>query len=433
MMTLEGWGRYPRVEGSALLPATPGAASALVGSELIPRGRARSYGDSAIAPLVLQTDQWRHFLGFDESSGLLQCQAGVTLGDILSVFASRGWFLPVTPGTQFVSVGGAIASDVHGKNHHLDGCFSRYVEHLDLLLADGCVVRCSRTERPELFRATCGGMGLTGVVVSAAIRLRRVDSAWVEQTTYKAANLREVLTLFEEHHGSTYSVAWIDCLAGGQSLGRSLLMIGEHARDGDLVDTRKPVLSVPVDLPGAVLNPYTMQLFNALYYGRVRESQSHQRVSYQSFFYPLDSLHNWNRIYGRQGFVQYQFVIPREAGLTGMTEILQRIAASRKGSFLAVLKAFGPGNDNYLSFPMEGYTLALDFKLERGLFDLLDEVDELVLGCGGRLYLAKDARMSEATFKASYPEWERFQSIRESVGALGAFASHQSYRLGLDR
>lgn len=275
-------------------------------------------------------------------------------------------------------------------------------------------------------------MGLTGLIVVVTLRLLRIESAYIQQTTFKATNLEEALQLFETHSASTYSVAWIDCLASGEALGRSLLMIGEHARDGQLLLPAKRALSVPVDMPAALLNRYSVQAFNELYYQRIRKPVSKQRVTFESFFYPLDGIQQWNRLYGKQGFVQYQFVIPKASGLQGMRAILERISASQRGSFLAVLKTFGAANHNLLSFPMEGYTLALDFKLEPGLLELLDELDSMVLAHGGRLYLAKDARMSEATFKQSQPNWQQFQEVRAQYGALGKFASLQSRRLGLD-
>lgn len=431
-MVLQGWGRYPRTEGLILWPSALGDIPQMLEKPLIPRGYGRSYGDSSLAPVALETRRCDHLLAFDQSNGLLHCQAGASLSDILAVFVPLGWFLPVTPGTRFISVGGAIASDVHGKNHHVDGCFSTCLEEMELLLADGSLVTCSRSKRSELFQATCGGMGLTGIILTATLRLRRVPSAFIEQTTHKASNLDEALDLFERHHASTYSVAWIDCLARGKALGRSLLMLGEHSPEGGLQLPMRPALGIPMDMPGFLLNRYSIQAFNALYYNRIQRPESHQRVSYEGFFYPLDGISQWNRLYGREGFVQYQFVIPREAGLLGLRAILKRIADSQRGSFLAVLKAFGPHNGNLLSFPLEGYTLALDFKMEPNLLPLLDELDAMVLDHGGRLYLTKDARMSAATFKRSYPNWQQFQAVRASVGALGRFASLQSRRLGLD-
>lgn len=435
-MQIHGWGRYPIVDAQVDLPSSNGAARTALGripqTGTIPRGMGRSYGDSALAPSVIGTGQLDLMLGFDEASGRVRCGAGVTLADLLEVFVPRGWFLPVTPGTKFVTLGGAIASDVHGKNHHLHGCFSEFVDTIELLLGDGRIVACSRTEQPELFHATCGGMGLTGMILEATVRLRRIDSAYLDQTTFKARHLAEALELFEAHHAATYSVAWIDCLAADSALGRSLVMTAEHARDGGLAAQAKRPVAVPVDMPSQLLNRYAIQAFNTLYYHRVRRQRALQRVHYEPFFYPLDGILQWNRLYGKNGFTQYQFVVPKAAGLAGMDAILRRIAASRRGSFLAVLKAFGPENANLLSFPTEGYTLALDFKLEPGLFALLDELDAMVLDHGGRVYLTKDVRMSEATFKRSYPRWQAFQAVRERYGAKGRFASHQSRRLGLD-
>jgi decaprenylphospho-beta-D-ribofuranose 2-oxidase len=433
-MLTHGWGRYPQHDAQLMQPQNVSDAAQLLSENgpVLGRGMGRSYGDSALADTLISTRHLNLLHSFDALTGLLTCAAGISLAELLEVFVSRGWFLPITPGTQLVSIGGAIASDVHGKNHHLHGCFSACVESIELLLADGLQVLCSRTERPELFHATCGGMGLTGLIVAASLRLLRIESAYIQQTTYKAANLEEALQLFEAHSASTYSVAWIDCLASGAALGRSLLMVGEHARDGQLLLPAKRALSVPLDMPAALLNRYSVQAFNELYYQRIRKAESKQRVSFESFFYPLDGIQQWNRLYGKQGFVQYQFVIPKTAGLQGMRAILERISSSHRGSFLAVLKAFGAANSNLLSFPMEGYTLALDFKLEAGLLELLDELDSMVLAYGGRLYLAKDARMSETTFKQSQPNWQQFQEIRAQYGALGKFASLQSRRLGLD-
>jgi FAD/FMN-containing dehydrogenase len=297
------------------------------------------------------------------------------------------------------------------------------------MLPGGEIARCSRDTHADLFRATCGGMGLTGVIVSARFRLQRVDSAMIDQTVVRARNLGHILELFDEYAGWTYSVAWIDCLARGQAMGRSLLMVGEHARDHDLRLPRGPRLTVPVDLPSCTLNRYSVLAFNALYYGRMRQDLVRNRASIDGFFYPLDAVHDWNRIYGRSGFTQYQFVLPREGGAEGMAEVLRRISASGLGSFLAVLKLFGPENGNPLSFPREGYTLALDFRIEPRLFPLLDALDAVVLDHGGRLYLTKDVRMSPDTLARGYPRLDEFRAVRRRHGLEGAFESLQSKRL----
>lgn len=425
-MEIYGWGRYPRVEAEVAYPLTAGQCATLLDQPLIARGLGRGYGDCALAPRVLDSRHLDHLLDFDPASGLLTCAAGVPLADILHVFVPRGWFLTVTPGTRFVSVGGAIASDVHGKNHHIEGSFCDHVAGLDILLGNGERVHASASERPDLFHATCGGMGLTGVILAASLRLKPIRSASVIETTVKAGDLDAVLAGFAEHSNATYSVAWIDCLARGSRLGRSLLMLGEHADNGQLVLSARPPLSVPLDAPAGLLNRTSMQTFNALYYGRGRPGT--RQVALESFFYPLDTLADWNRLYGRAGFVQYQFLVPDAAALR---VILERIAASGRGSFLAVLKVFGKGNGNLLSFPHQGYTLALDFKAEPAVFDLLDSLDRLVLDHGGRLYLAKDARMAAATFQAGYPLWQEFESVRARYHAVGKFASALSRRLKL--
>jgi FAD/FMN-containing dehydrogenase len=432
---LSGWGRYPVSESEVIVPRSLSEVlenlSGASASPLIARGLGRSYGDSSLASRVLSTEALDHFLNFDDDKGLLTCSAGLSLAEVLAVIVPRGWFLPVTPGTKYVTVGGAIASDVHGKNHHLDGSFSDHVLSMQVATVSAGVVECSHSENPELFRATAGGMGLTGIILQATFSLRAIAGAGIRETTYKARNLQEALELFEQHQHASYSVAWFDAVSSGQSLGRSLLTIGEHENNAETRQRPSRQLSIPVDLPGVILNRYSIRAFNALYYHRIRHSGRQCCSHYDKFFYPLDGIGNWNRLYGRAGFVQYQFVLPVEAGLEGLGAVMARIAASGRGSFLAVLKSFGEGNDNYLSFPRRGYTVALDFKLDRGLMTLLDELDIMVLGFGGRLYLAKDARMSEQTFKRSYPQWEQFMTVRERYDANRLFHSVQSERLGL--
>jgi FAD/FMN-containing dehydrogenase len=432
-MIASGWGCYPRVDAELRFPAMAADCAPLlaVPGTLIPRGLGRSYGDSSLAPRMLCTRHLDLLQSFDDASGVLECAAGTPLAELLRVFVPRGWFLPVTPGTRFVTIGGAVASDVHGKNHHLDGSFSRHLTHVDLLLGNGEQVRASPTEHAELFAATCGGMGLTGLILSAGIRLRRIAGSEIVETTLKLPGLDSVLAAFDAHASATYSVAWIDCLARGAALGRSLLMLGEHAADGPLRVQPHAPRPVPLDLLPVPMSRATGRAFNRLHYHRVRSPRSTRRVPLERFFYPLDALADWNRLYGRAGLLQYQFVLPREAGARGLREVLERIAGSGAGAFLAVLKAFGPGNAHPLSFPREGWTLAVDFKAEPAVFALLDALDRIVLDHGGRHYLAKDARMSAATFRAGYPHWEEFEAVRERWHAAGKFASAQSRRLGL--
>jgi decaprenylphospho-beta-D-ribofuranose 2-oxidase len=429
---LSGWGRYPVIEARACaIDDETGLKGCLAsGAPAIAHGLGRSYGDSALGHSVLLMRPMAKYLAFDPVQGLLTCEAGVSLDEIVRTFLPRGWFLRVTPGTRFITLGGAIASDVHGKNHHKEGCFSSCVQNLELMLPDGRVLTCSPVENGELFRATCGGMGLTGVILRATIALLPVRSGMIDQTVAKAASLERVFELFERHADATYSVAWIDCLAGGACMGRSLLMLGEHAQDGPLEPPAAPRASIPFDLPGWLLNKWSISAFNAIYFNRIKAQQRTDRVPLAPFFYPLDAVTGWNRMYGKAGFTQYQAVLPLEASRAGLALLLRRIARSGLGSFLAVLKLFGQPNDNPLSFPMRGYTLALDFKIVPRLFPLLDELDRIVVDHGGRLYLSKDARMSPATLRAGYPSLDSFLELRARLG-LTAFQSLQSQRLGI--
>lgn len=433
-MKVCGWGRYPIIENAKVfLPQTRSACVGLIKDHqpIITRGLGRSYGDSANNDVILESKYFNHFFEFDDVNGVLICESGVSIREILSLVVPKGWFIPVTPGTSFVTIGGAIASDVHGKNHHMGGSFSQYVLSIDLLLGTGEIVKASSVELLDLFRATCGGMGLTGTILSASIQLIPIQSSLIRQTTIQAECLEKVCELFEENVASTYSVAWIDCLSKGQKLGRSLLMLGEHEQYGGLEFRYSKALNIPVNMPAGLLNQHSIKAFNTLYYHKNLFNKQVTTLPLDLFFYPLDKISNWNRMYGEEGFVQYQFVLPRVVGVHGLKKILMEIVASGEGSFLAVLKAFGPANDNYLSFPVEGYALALDFKLSPEAINLVSRLDALVSDMGGRIYLAKDALMSEVFFKKSYPQWEQFEIIRNKYGAIGKFSSQQSQRLGL--
>lgn len=432
-MRIAGWGRYPVIDAEVIGGSrVSDIQRAVRAGPILARGLGRSYGDSSLAARALDMTSLDRFLEFDPASGLLTCEAGVSLSEILRVFVPRGWFPPVSPGTRYVTVGGAIAGDVHGKNHHKHGSFGDHVERMSLVVADGSLLEVSRSQHPELFHATCGGMGLTGVVVDATIRLLPIESRNVEEVVIKAPHLSAALDGLESNADATYSVAWLDCVARGQHLGRSLVMLGEHARDHDLRRRRVTrAARVPIEVPGVALNRGTVRAFNWLYYERVRTSPTRHTVSFEPYFYPLDGVRDWNRLYGRRGLMQYQFVVPFATGREALPELLKEISRSGLGSPLAVLKVFGPGNQNHLSFPDAGYTVALDFQVSRRALELADRLDPLVLDAGGRLYLSKDSRMSEDTFRASYPRLEEFERVRKEYGAQGVFMSAQSTRLGL--
>jgi len=430
-MNLTSWGLYPHIKNRSFsFNSEKSLNKVLEGVKAcIPYGYGRSYGDSALAENIVYCKPYNYFLGFDEKEGIVHCQSGVLLSEILEVFVPKGWFLKVTPGTKLITIGGAIASDIHGKNHHVEGCFSECVQEMRIMLANGEIVTCKKGD--ELFLATCGGMGLTGVILDAKIVLKKVNSKNINQTTIKTKNLKETFESFEKYAHMPYSVAWIDCLAKGENIGKCLLMVGDFADDGDLNFKEKRKLNIPFMFPSFALNNLSVKAFNWLYYKKSPEGESKQTVDIDTFFYPLDAIGNWNRIYGKGGFTQYQFILPKEVSYDGLKEILGSIAESGKGSFLAVLKLYGKANANYLSFPMEGYSLALDFKIEKGLFDLLDRLDKIVVQYGGRIYLTKDVRVSKETFEKGYPMIEKFRAFRRDNGMDKKFHSLQSKRVGI--
>lgn len=432
-MSLSSWGNYPVINNTVITFDNAVDLRNTLKSEVqyIAHGNGRSYGDSALFENIIHVRPYNYFRNFDESNGIIQCQAGVLLSEMLEFIVPRGYFLTVTPGTKYITLGGAIASDVHGKNHHVTGAFSSCIVEFNMMLNNGDMVCCSPSGNSELFHATCGGMGLTGIILDAKIRLKKIQSSRIEQTTIKAGNLKETFEAFEAYKHYTYSVAWIDCLASGTDTGRSLLVAGEHMNDGVFSYDNNTKLTVPANFPSFTLNRYSIRVFNMLYYNRILRQHSGSHVDINSFFYPLDAIGQWNRIYGKNGFTQYQFVLPMESSYEGLRKILNAIAASGKGSFLAVLKLFGKGNENWLSFPMEGYTLALDFKIEPGLFGLLDRLDNIVTHHGGRIYLAKDARVGKRVFESGYPKIEQFRTLRKDYHMDIKFKSLQSSRLQL--
>ncbi|MGE4317478.1 MAG: FAD-binding protein [Deferribacterales bacterium] len=430
-MSLYSWGNYPRLENRVIRYTGERRLAETISknSQMISYGNGRSYGDSALGDTILHMRNHDLFISFDDQTGLLRCKSGVLLSEILDVFVPRGWFLKITPGTKLITIGGAIASDVHGKNHHVEGCFSECVLSFRIMTADGDIINCSREENADMFHATCGGMGLTGIILEADIYLKKINSKNIVQTTVKTSDLKATFDAFSEYKHMPYSVAWIDCLAKGSKLGRCLLMAGDFADDGDLTPNADRKKDIPFNFPSFSLNNLSVSAFNTLYYAKGKNGVA--KVDYDQFFYPLDAINNWNRIYGRNGFTQYQFILPLDASYEGLEKILKKIADSGKGSFLAVLKLYGKANENWLSFPMEGYSLALDFKIEHGLFDLLYKLDRIVLDYGGRIYLTKDVRVPEKTFEQGYPMIDKFRELREQTGMNRKFSSLQSRRVNI--
>lgn len=421
----DSWGRAHRGTHQILglthrheaLPAHEGTA--------LPFGNGRSYGDSNLNPggALFRARSLSRFIDFDAATGVLRCEAGVLLAEILRLVVPQGWFLPVVPGTQFVTVGGAIANDVHGKNHHAVGSFGHHVTQFELLRSDGTRRLCSNQQNAEWFQATVGGLGLTGLITWAELRLRRIHNPYLDTESIRFRSLEEFFelsTASERDH--EYTVSWIDCAFTGRRLGRGLFNRANHAPgivQPELLNQALPSGTatnskrVPFTPPISLINPISLKAFNALYFNRQRGDHTRSLQHYQPFFFPLDALLEWNRIYGPRGFYQYQCVLPPEHALKSTRELLQTIAASGMGSFLAVLKQFGTQpSAGLLSFAQAGTTLALDFP-NRGsrLHRLFEALDAIVLATGGRLYPAKDGRMGSAIFKAGYPNWASFQSF----------------------
>lgn len=443
---IAGWGNFPveeceiyRPEGLAELQEVIARAPE---RDLIARGLGRSYGDAALNRDrgVILSQRFDRMLDFSPETGVLRCQSAVSLAEILEVFLPRGFFFPVTPGTKFISIGGAIAADVHGKNHHTNGSMGEFVLDFRLLTAAGTILECSRNENSDLFWATIGGMGLSGVILDARVQLQRVETAYMSVQHERIANLDGLLErFFESDDEFAYEVAWLDCLSQGSSLGRSVLMRANHTRLHELPpqlrgepwvfsEGFKP--TVPFRLPGSALNPYSVKLFNAVFHAI--HPNANKLVECDRYFYMLDRIHHWNRIYGRRGVIQYQVALPPESSRSALIQILEKLTQSNRGSFLAVLKTLGPGSQGLLSFPIKGYTLALDLpNTGRDLIEDLQQIDEIVLRAGGRIYLAKDACVRREVFEQMYPKLHRFRAIKAQFDPEQRFASSQARRLGI--
>jgi decaprenylphospho-beta-D-ribofuranose 2-oxidase len=443
---LAGWGRTAPSVADVSVPAGDGDVVSVVkhagARGVLARGLGRSYGDSAQngGGAVLDMTSLGRILSIDVPTGLVTVESGVSLDQLVKVLLPLGLFVPVLPGTRQVTVGGAIAADIHGKNHHVKGSFGNHVVSLDLLTADGVVRTLTPESEPRLFWATVGGMGLTGVVLRATIRATPVETAFFAVDTERTRDLDDLMARLQANDDEyTYSVAWIDLAARGASLGRAVLTRGWSAtrdqlpkklRDRPYHFAPKSLFTAPDVFPPGLLNKATVSAFNEAYYRRAPKEQRGAIQGIGQFFHPLDIAKDWNRIYGPRGFLQYQFVVPfgeEEA----MRRAVEKLAASGSSSFLAVLKRFGPGNPGLLSFPSPGWTLALDIPVTPGLGRLLDELDELVLGAGGRLYLAKDSRATAETVSRMYPRIDEWRAVRTEIDPYGVFTSDQARRLSL--
>lgn len=441
-INLSGFGKYPKAKCRVTRP--PGIFEIneiLKTDSVLARGLGRSYGDSSLNDkgVVAESILMNRFIAFDEETGILKCEAGVTYKDILDTFVLREWFPAVTPGTKYVTMGGAIASDVHGKNHHNVGSFSSFLLSFKILLASGDIMECSRTENSDLFWATVGGMGLTGFILEAEIQLKKISSPFLTNRSLKLKNMDELFDKLEEFDADYhYSVAWMDIVASGKSYGRNVLLLGNHAESIELTNKLKAIsskkyiekkISVPFEVPFATLNKVSITLFNSAFYMAAKNKI--EFVHYDKYFYPLDFILNWNHIYSKSGLIQYQLNVPEDKGKEAIDKVLKKVVAFGGGSFLAVLKKMG-AQDGILSFPFKGYTLSMDFPVKKGVVEMCKVLDEIVVDYGGRNYLTKDSILDEKTFKQMYNGvWEKWMKIKMKYDPENKFTSNQARRLGL--
>ena len=406
------------------------------------RGLGRSYGDSSLpptdAPDVVNTTRADRILAFDRRTGRFRAEAGFTLHELNRLFLPRGFFTPVSPGTKFVTLGGMVAADVHGKNQHQDGNFGHHVRAIRMRVADGRVVECSPTEHPELFKATLGGMGLTGHILEVEFTLKQVPSSWIWQENRRISNIDEFQEALEESATQwPYTVGWIDCLSGGASMGRGILTCGRWADAENAPPPPSTAIryrpAVPFDFPSWVLNPLTIRVFNALYYRKQFRKVTSGYVHPDSFFYPLDAIRSWNRIYGKRGFTQYQCVLPRTAGRDSARRVLEVLTTLGGASFLCVIKDFGRDSLGTISFPEPGITLALDIPIRDNTQAMIDAFNEQVIKEGGRIYMAKDSFTTREDFAKMDPRLAEFERVRDQWDKDRRFRSAQSVRILGDR
>lgn len=438
---LSGWGNNNIIDSQVFSPKSRQDLIPLIRKHtFIARGLGRSYGDQALNSddYVVDCTRLNHFLDFNEQTGVLHCEAGVSLADIIEVFAPRGWFPKVNPGTKYVTLGGAIANDIHGKAHHIDGSFANSVIEFTIMLADGSIVTASRSSHSDLFWANFGGLGLLGIILSAKVQLKQIETTYFTHKAFSIRSFDEMVEAFQVNDPLyNYSVAWIDPLAVGKNLGRGILTVGNSAKFSELptsVQTHplkvhsEKHLSVPFYLPNNTLNPLSLQVLNRV----IRRIQGRQTKfsHYEQFFFPLDMIHHWNRSYGKRGFIQYQFVIPVQA-TNQLKGILKKISTSGCLPFLNVLKKLGPGH-RYLSFPMEGFTLAVDFPMTSKLLELTKTLDKMVLEVGGRIYLGKDSMLSPEMFRHMYPSHQEWMEVKRKFDPENTFSSEIAKRLELN-
>lgn len=428
---ISGWGLYPKIVSYFYEIKDHEENLNNFVNDFIPRGNGRSYGDSSLAKNVLSTLNLKKVVEFDKKNGQIILQSGVLLKDLINLILPEGWFLPVSPGTKFISIGGAIASDIHGKNHHLVGCISNFVTHLRIFVPGQGEIYCDNLKNNELFKHTLGGMGLTGLVLEVGLKLLKINSTYIEQTTIKTKNLRETFNIMEQNLKEQYSVCWLDTSAQKQNIGRGLVYLGKHSLDDSVHIKSKKSIKINKNLIPKLCSNYLFKILNFLFYKKNFFKVKKEKLYFDDYFYPLDKIFNWNYLYGKKGFLQYQFCIPLSNSYDGILEILKEIQKNKNASFTSVLKLMGDQNQNTLSFPIKGYTLALDFPRDQNIFKLLDKLDEIVIKYNGRVYLTKDARLKKDSFIQMYKNYKIFYEFRKKNNLLDKICSNQSKRLDI--
>lgn len=430
---LRGWGGHQakgvRVEGESLTKLTEHAT--------LSRGLGRSYGDSALpakdSDRVLLTERADRVLAWNDHTGVLRAEAGLSLEQLNDIYMPRGWFTPVSPGTKFVTLGGMVAADVHGKNHHVDGCIGEHIETLRMRVASGEIISCSRKENADLFCATIGGMGLTGHILEVTLRMRRISSPWIYGHTRQVKSIDAYIDALKEAAANyPYTMGWIDCVTRGKDLGRGVLFCGDWATT-DKAPGRYPKekvkLRVPFDLPSVLLNRLTVRAFNEVYYRANRSTPKPAIIHPDAFFYPLDAIHDWYRLYGKAGFTQYQCVLPDEAGRGAAGEFLKLLTKSGAASPLCVIKDCGPEGVGMLSFPLKGISIAVDIPVRYDTQHVIDQLNAFVIDHGGRIYLAKDSFTRANDFAKMDRRIDGFMAVREKWDPKRSFRSAQSVRI----
>ncbi|MDE1176560.1 MAG: FAD-binding oxidoreductase [Edaphobacter sp.] len=417
----EPWGRYPKYDATLLPLHWQSDYPSIIRDihhGVLPVGLGRSYGDVCLLKdgTLLPTPAMSRLISFDPETGLLTAEAGISLAQILDFAVPRGFFLPVTPGTKYVTLGGAIANDIHGKNHHVAGTFGCHVTEFELVRSDGTVLLCSPTQNPDYYAMTIGGMGLTGLIRWATLRMKPIVTRKIDYEGIQFHGIDEFLALTEASKNIEYTVSWVDCASTGKNFCRGIFMQGDHStKRGELKASPEPKLVFPFEAPGQMLNHWTVAAFNALYFNKQMVKRKVLEMDYEPFFYPLDIALHWNRMYGKNGLLQFQYVIPWDNAREGTVAILKEIAKSGLASFLAVLKAFGDvPSPGVMSFPRPGITLALDFPIKAGrTFYVFERLADMTREFGGRLYPAKDAAMTAQQFQTFYPEWQQLSRFRD--------------------